>query len=332
MRLLPAFFSTVLLFLNVNFVYAQPSRSFFDTKFCLSPSGLPPAEKSYDQWQIESHVELLDSEARTELHFLVSNELEQAFRSQDYWTEYANQPYTVTFNEYNGLQGVLYKQVRRICNRYYRKSLREYWEQSYLHPMDLDKAVVRFNLESDTVYHWWNRPWYRSLSVENGGERVYLNQIGSDHEIGSLGPLSIDNTGHLNWDGWDFRLTHKRESSVRNQNTRNPIVDFFDLTNDGAALSEDQERALEVGISPPIGEIKRRPNWSLRSSVRFNLRLDKMLTGDMAGNGTSVQFNLEFVGYYSAQRIPWFVARLECVAKPMKDEYEAGLMLTVLNF
>lgn len=279
--------------------------------------------------QSQSKVEApILNEANTLLS--VRADLNSAFKSFDYWTDYANQPYTVSIYEYQGFEGMVYKHIKRFCNKYYRKNVREFWDRSHLHHMDLDNAISQFTQEAETNYRWWERPWHRSLPIEKGGERAALYTKGSDHQISKVGPLSIDNTGHFSWDGWDLQFTHKRETSLRNDEIPfiNPFLNFLDLNN---PLPEE-ERAFELGISPPIGDIETKPNWSLKSSLNFNVRVDKMLTGSLKGNGTSVQFNLEFVGYYSEQHIPWFVARLECVAKPLKNEYEAGLVLSVLNF
>lgn len=238
----------------------------------------------------------------------------------DYWDTYAHQPRYKYTPEYKGLHGLIYKQISRACNRLYRRYSRDYWEQRSLDDPYFDSKYRRFLLfQNDFHNRWWDREYFfDSFTVENGGISNRTYTIGETCEVVSLGPLSLRNSGKVSWSGWRLNVAHRRERDLDRQ---------FDIAGNELPRNRFNERALELGISPPSGNIYTARHWTLSGSMKVNVRL-----GNLANNGSTLRGRLDFIAYMGHNPRPWLGVTIDCSARPLRNDYRATIAIALLRW
>ena len=237
----------------------------------------------------------------------------------NYWNTYANQPQHRYTPEYKGLHGLIYKQVERLCSRYYRRFSRDYWQQqAEIDPYYLSR-YRRFKMfEADFHNRWWDRTFLESFKVEDGGieNRTYI--VGETYEVLEIGPLALKNSGKVSWQGWRLNFSHQRERDIDRE---------FDELGNPLPRNRVNERAFVFGISPPRGNLYTAESWTLSGSMKVNFRL-----GDLQRNGSTIKGRLSFLAYMGYKPKPWLGIELEATARPMRGEYRATLTVALLRW
>lgn len=239
----------------------------------------------------------------------------------NYWTSHANKPTSFTVIKYEGFHGLIYRQITRQINKHYRHNLQKYLLKTYDNPIDLEATIRQHDLEAnDYQYHWWKRKsWTESL--KQGGSVLTIHTIGHEHEISSLGPVSIKNTGRIAWDGWGLTLSHKREKPETKEEQK---------IQNNEKLSENlhAQRNFMFGIVPPKGNLLSFTDCALSGSVNIDIRLNQL----NQDNGSLIKGNLKFK-IYSKQNnksVPTITIELKGTVRPFKESYDAFISITVL--
>jgi hypothetical protein len=240
--------------------------------------------------------------------------LDSSYQSSNYWNEYARQPsYHINY-EYGGIQGVIYTQLEKLANRYYKQQLATFWDQSYSRTSDLDRQMRLYQLEaSDSGYHWWDRTWRESLPPEKGGQITATYQIGSKIDVMRIGPLGLTNEGRFSWESW--RLDVEDNPGVN----RGAQADVEALRK--GALQEK----YNLGLKSPEAEYG--DEWfQFRMGVRLNIRADNLAMGNKSEVG--LNFKLILLNHGRAY------VKLTGSAKyqPLTGQAEAQLQLSLLEF
>jgi len=241
----------------------------------------------------------------------------------DYWARYY-QTNNIYITKYKGLHKLIHRHLFRVINKYYKRELRKFWSNSYLNLIDLDTQVQQYHLEaSDSEYHWWERSWMQSFPIEKGGARVLTNTIGHSHDVYSIGPISIKNTGKVSWSGWRLTVSHERDETERDKINRDIRTSYdneryIDPSN---PTRDAKKRDFVFGISPPKGNLYSGKNWTVSGMLRMNIRIKKIRK-----NSSSVAGSIRFRGYF--HNIRWISAELEAITKPFVNEH--SLMLSIV--
>lgn len=240
----------------------------------------------------------------------------------DYWTTYANQPHEIVITQYRGLHGVIYKQIKRQAHKYYGKMLRNYWNQSELHPMDLAQEIKNYTIRSSDYGHrWWEQrnSFIDYLPKEKGGARVVYHTIGERYQLFSIGPIEIHNTGKVSWAGWRFSISSEEDKLKEKPNK--------DLDGVNQPIIRTSERHLLFGIKPPKGNIYTGDLWTVSGSVNFNLRLD-----NFKNNGSSIKGQIRIIGFYGIRKTPWFNISVRATLRPFREQYSASLNISLIQW
>lgn len=205
------------------------------------------------------------------------NNYEVSYPGNDYWSDYANQPSRRIKIEYAGIQRVVYDQLGKLASRYYKQQARDYWNQSYLHPMDLDRRMRQFNIESSDAYdRWWDRSWIESLSPERGGQTTITHQVGSKIEVIRVGPIALDNEGRFSWESWRVDVEDNTDST---------------LTDIEAIQNQAIREKYNLGIRSPEAEYAN--EWyQIRFAAKVNIRVDNLTDENKSQLGVSLKINL----------------------------------------
>lgn len=234
----------------------------------------------------------------------------------DYWNEYANRPREVVITQYEGFHGVVYKQIERFAGKYYKRMLRDYWNQLDLQPMALKRRMDDYNLRSsDYGSRWWERrvSFFDSFPVEKGGSRVVYHTIGRKHELFSLGPVHVHNTGKIGWSGWRFSVSAEEDRI---------ITDPAD-----SSFLHSESRRLSFGIKPPRGNIYTGETWTVSGSMKLNLRVD-----NFANNGSTIKGQIKIIGLRGIRGVPWLNVSLRASVKPFREEYRASIQISLIQW
>lgn len=234
-----------------------------------------------------------------------------------YWNSYANQPRNTIIVDYDGLHGVIYKQITRLSDKYYNKMLDNFWQQSYLHPMDLDRAQRQYNLNaSDWGCRWWEQrvSFWDHFPVEKGGARVTVHTIGQKSQVLALGPLAVYNTGKTSWQGWRLSLDAPEDDTQNNA-----------ISNDPNNLLKNRD--LSFGIKPPKGNIYTGDYWTVSGSVDLSIRVN-----NLNNNGSRIRGEISILGYYGYRKIPWVDITLRGAARPLRNDYSVTLYISLLRW
>jgi len=265
------------------------------------------------QTYIESEISAPKDKKEKPFPYLnLNNYWNAPYSGNDYWDDYIHQPsYRITI-EYVGLQRAVYKQLERLANRYYKQQLRIYWDQSYLHPLDLNHRIQQYHIERlDTGGHWWDRRWYDSLPPEKGGEISIVHQIGSKVELIRVGPLSFNNEGKFSWQTWKVDIEDNKDTTLSD-------IEAF------------QTRAFKekynVGIrSPEAGYVS---DWyECRISGRINVRVDNLDRDNKSEIGLNLKFNL-----LNRQKVPYLRFQSSARIQPLTGKAEFEFQLSLLEF
>lgn len=244
----------------------------------------------------------------------------------DYWTTYANQPKVNYVYRYKGLQGLIYKHTMRSLGRYYNDALQNTWATSPLSYADLDNAQRNYALKASVPkYPWWRRPYFfNHYPIAKGGSRVEGVIIGRTHDIVTLGPLNLSNSGRVSWSGW--RLTVSAEDDL-------PTKRFKKNNLDGTRQQETFEerrsnsRHYAFGISPPRGNLYTSDNWSVSGSVRLGLK-----GGFHDHNKSSITGSLRVIGFSGYKYTPWLSINIKAKAQPISQDYGVQMTISLLTF
>lgn len=274
-------------------------------------------------------LETPQSERYPNLNFYSELDLKYSPTFPDYWTQLANQPRRTVIVQYKGLHGIIYDQVERQAKKKYRSWLRDYWQQSYLHPMDLDARIRNYYLRSsDFGNRYWERRqnFWDYLPVNRGGASVIYHQIGSTHEIFSLGPITVKNTGKIKWSGWRLSVSSEEEALT----TEEEIEDekFPRLDRSGSRQRRRVRRRLALGIIPPRGNLYNGRYFIISGSIKLSLRLKDKLSE----NNSRIEGQLEITGLHSLMRIPWINAEIEAEIEPFTQQYEVKIAVSLLRW
>jgi len=245
----------------------------------------------------------------------------------DYWSTYANQPNHIYRTHYRGLHGVIHDQIFHQINRYHKKYFKELLQNSSLHPVDLESRLRNYRTEaSDSQYRWWEKKkWFDYYPVSKGGSELRVHVVGCTRTVLSLGPLDVTNTGKVSLSRW--RLTIDRVEDDDGPVDRDIIN--TDIRNTKSKTINDrpiQGRNFSLGIKPPKGNIYTGDNWTLSGSVKVNVKFN--LDRD---NGTALRGQLKLLGY-TRKKLPWLQVALRVSAKPLRNQYSAQLVFTLLTF
>lgn len=256
------------------------------TNICLAqepPVELASLDTSKKPLQTHTEPEVTRSELKQvpnldDFHQLnLINYLDVPYPGNDYWDDYANQPSCKIKIEYAGLQRVIHEQIGKLATRYYKQEINTYWNQSYLHPMDLNRRMGQYNLESSDAYdHWWERSWRESLPPEKGGQITRTCQVGDKIVLIRIGPIGFNNEGHFSWETWRFDVEDNADSN---------------LTDLEAFQNKALQEKYNFGIRSPEAEYK--SNWyELRFGAKVNIRVDNLNEENKSQLGFSIKFNL----------------------------------------
>lgn len=107
------------------------------------------------------------------------------------------------YTRFDGLHGVVMRQLRGQARRFTRQALREGWyvdDETLSFRRDLLRRVDG-GVDPLVNGAWWNRRWWESLPEEQGGAptRAYVQTIGCENAW-RLGPISASNTLKLRFD------------------------------------------------------------------------------------------------------------------------------------
>jgi len=294
----------VLFGLMVNVCFAQEiplelaslDTTKWGSRLELSPEPVP---------KTDTHI----SPPKPKYAFNLDIKLDTHYYDRDYWDAYVKQPtYHINY-EYAGLEGVIKNQLEKLANRYYRKQLRDYWEQSYLHPLDLDKRVRELNLQNGE-HRWWDRTWRESLPPEKGGQQEYTQQIGSKIEIIQIGPTGITNEGRFSWETWRFDVEDNQD---------------VNLTDVEAIREGAIKENYNLGVRSPEAEYQ--SDWfQFRAAVRVNLRVDNLTQENKSELGVTFKVNLVSKGST--------YAKITCTARmqPLTRRAEIQVQVSLLEF
>jgi len=224
--------------------------------------------------------------------------------------------------EYKGLEGLVAKHCVKQMRRYYEEILQSLWDNSSLHPMDLDERVQYFRRERNPFeIRWWERRWFDSFPKEKGGAGVLLITKGTNLEILEVGPLVLSNSGKLSWSEWKAELFEEYESLAQLKQERNMLAWQADPT------ATRPIRDLSFGLILPNGNIAEGKAWSLSGTLRLNLKANGT---DLNGNRSAIRGNLEFRCYSRGKQ--WLDAELRVTGRPLDQDYSAELVIGLLYF
>lgn len=239
------------------------------------------------------------------------NNYEVPYPGNDYWSDYANQPSRKIRIEYAGIQRVAFDQLGKLANRYYKQQLRDYWDQSYLHPMELDRRIRQFNIESsDTHDRWWDRSWIESLSPEKGGQTTITHQVGSKIEVIRIGPIAFNNEGRFSWETWRVDVEDNIDS---------PLTDIEAIQNQAF------QDKYNLGIRSPEAEYT--SEWyQIRFAAKVNIRADNLSEENRSQLGVSLKINLMSRGHTYLR----FTGSAQI--QPLTGKAEARFQFSLLEF
>jgi hypothetical protein len=237
----------------------------------------------------------------------------------NYWNNYANQPTVFHRTQYKGIHGLINKHFQRLCLKFYDKALKNYWESSYLHPMELSRRVREYNTHaSDYGNRWWeNRVFYDYFPIEKGGARVDYITIGQTRELVELGPLSINNAGKFAWSGWSFSVAATR--LLADETPRRNI--------DGVRNYSEDPRIYSVGISAPDENLYYNSHWKVSTQFKVGLRW-----GEFNSNRSSVTCGVRILGLAGFKRKPWISFNIKVKASPFVENYMVTFTVALLAF
>lgn len=235
----------------------------------------------------------------------------------DYWDSYANQPRITYSYKYEGLRGVIFKQINRGLQRLYSQALRNYWDQSYYTDLDRIRILQRHNLsEADAGNRYWEqrRFFFDYLPVEKGGHATQEVTVGSEFRVIELGPLGVSNAGKVSWSGWNFSISSERDLPGRR--LRDPDYE----------RPQRNTRDYSLGISPPSGNLYSGNNIAVSGKVRVSVKIN-----DFTRNRSIITGQLNFIGYQGMRKKPWIDINITGRAVPFNNEYaiEAAVVLLV---
>lgn len=229
----------------------------------------------------------------------------------DYWTEYANQPSHHIVYEYSGLQKVIYNQLDKVASRYYNQQLRIFWNESHLHPMDLDRAMRNYALSSANQYQWWNRPWYDSLPEEKGGERTIVQRVGERTNVFRWRSFSLNNEGKFSWDIWRVDVEDNPEANLSD----------LEALQRGEVLNK-----YNLGVLAP--EAHHRDRWyDISWSVRANIRVDKFTLENRSQIGFTCKVHL-----LTNDGTPYLRAQVVAQLQPFTGAATVRFQVALLEF
>jgi hypothetical protein len=234
------------------------------------------------------------------------------FPGYDYWDEYANQPSCKIKIEYAGIQQVVYSQLEKLANRFYKRELSNYWNQSYLHELDLNRRMRQYGLESSDAYdHWWERRWIDSLPVEKGGQTTQTYQVGSKVEVIRIGPLSFNNEGRFSWETWRVDVEDNIDST---------------LTDLEAIQNKALQEKYNFGIRSPEAEYH--SDWyEFRFGAKVNIRVDTLSEENKSQLGVNFKFNL-----LNKHQRPYLKLQASAQIQPLTGKAEFRFQLSLLEF
>jgi len=246
----------------------------------------------------------------------------------DYWSTYANQPNHTYITHYKGLQGVIHDQIFHQINRYHKKYLKELWENSTLHPMELESRIRDYNLEaSDSHYRWWEKEnWFEYYPIDRGGSELKINVVGHNHTALSIGPLDITNTGKVSLSRWRLSIDRVEDDEPVDRDIVNKDI-RAETSKPYTHQRPIEGNDFSLGIKPPKGNIYTGDSWTLSGSVKVNVKFN--LGRD---NGTAIRGQLRLMGYTHRKNQAWLQVALRVTAKPLRDQYSAQLVITLLTF
>lgn len=242
----------------------------------------------------------------------------------DYWNTIAHQPRTLYIYKYKGFQGLIYKHFSRLASRFYKRALRNTWDNSYLEGFELDAAKRRYANRVATHNAWGEREYFFDhLPIEQGGARIEVRTIGRNYDIFSLGPLSLSNSGRVSWSGW--RLSISAEDDVPSRRLRRDLDGT--TVEDGVPIKNREPRNYSFGISPPKGNIYTGNNWSISGSVKLGVRVDTL-----SDNKSSISGSIKILGYTGYHHTPRIAFHIKARARPFINDYAAELQISILTF
>jgi len=246
----------------------------------------------------------------------------------DYWTELANRPSVYTKIEFEGLHKVLYKQLTRHATKFYEDQLRDLWDNSSLHPIELDARIRQYELESsDFGDRFWERRryWWDNLPAEQGGARVEEYKIGTQFELARVGPLSVMNTGKVSWAGWGLSIDREPDDQIIDKDIVHNDIRYDKARSRTISRIDTADYAL--GIRPPKGNLYNGEFFSVSGSVNVNIKLD-----DIKDNGSSIRGELQLMSHATRKKIPWLSVTLLTRCKPLREQYSVQLVFSILTF
>jgi len=235
--------------------------------------------KKARQTYAEPEVKRSDVRERIDLTFNLSefSYLNTSYPGNDYWDDYVNQPSYRVKIEYAGIQRVIYDQLGKLANRYYKQELANYWDQSYLHPLDLDRRMRQYGIESsDSNDRWWLRSWRESLPPEKGGQITTIHRVGSRIDVIRIGPIGLNNEGRFSWETWRVDVEDNSDSK---------------LSDIEAIQNQALEEKYNLGIRSPEAEYT--SDWyQIRFGAKVNIRVDNLTEENRSQLGVSFKLNL----------------------------------------
>lgn len=230
----------------------------------------------------------------------------------DYWDDYASRPSYNIQTEYVGFHRAVYNQLDRLAMRYYKQQMRTYWEQSYKHPLDLDRQMRDYNLYiSDFHNQWWNRSWWDSLPPEKGGQVTIVHRVGCQTDVLQLGPIRLSNEGKVSWESWKVDV----------EDNQDVVLTDAEAIQQGAITQK-----YNVGLRSPEAGID--DDWyQIRFAAKVNLRVDNFSEENKTEIGCNFKFTL-----LNKNRTPTLRFQASVRYQPLTGRAEAQFQLSLLEF
>lgn len=231
---------------------------------------------------------------------------------KDYWNNYLSEPhYLIENTEYHGFEGVINNQLRRLATRFYNRYYNEYLNQLS------QEQIYKLSTEENLEHKWQEREYLNSLDPEKGGPISITRIVGNNHEIFSVGPINLDNSGKFSIDSYGFDVS--TSTDLRNRRLNSP-----DIRSNIDDIDSNKRRFL-LGIHF-LKQLLKTDDYSITTNARVNIRVDQFSTKNRSGiNGF-----VKFTAFYNHN--PWLEVQLKGTARPLVNEYGAELTIQLLAF